>query len=175
MLVIKFLSQYLMLVLCLRAKFFLSVEECKAWEVVASRDEDIRNTLASLARLGNNHIIYLPRTTLLEVKWIYYWFIVTSMLPHVNHVSLKEFPLFFPSLKIWAITKHKTTRSASSLFLPPPLSEIKYLTSNWCLLSSHKKQFPLYKGVPRASTWTYEHGLCTAKEVRVPFVHLMQP
>ena len=57
-----------MLVLCLRAKFFLSVEECKAWEVAASRDEDILNTLASLARLGNNHIIYLPRTTLLEVK-----------------------------------------------------------------------------------------------------------
>ena len=164
-----------MLVLCLRAKFFLSVEECKAWEVAASRDEDILNTLASLARLGNNHIIYLPRTTLLEVKWIYYCFIVTSMLSHVNHVSLKEFPLFFPSLKIWAITKHKTTRSASSLFLPPPLSEIKYVTSNWCLLSSHKKQFLLYKGVPRASTWTYEHGFCTAKEVCVPFVHLMLP
>ena len=57
-----------MLVHCLGAKFFLSAEECKAWEVVASRDEDIRNTLASLARLGNNHIIYLPITTLLEVK-----------------------------------------------------------------------------------------------------------
>ena len=57
-----------MLVLCLKAKFFLSVEECKAWEMAASRDKDILNTLASLARLGNNHIIYLPRTTLLEVK-----------------------------------------------------------------------------------------------------------
>ena len=149
-----------MLVLCLRAKFFLSVEECKAWEVAASRDEDILNTLASLARLGNNHIIYLPRTTLLEVKWIYYWFIVTSMLSHVYHVSLKEFPLFFP-------------RSAPSLFLPLPLSKIKHVASNWCLLSSHKKQFPLYKGVPRVSTWTYKHGFCTAKEVCVPFVHLM--
>ena len=57
-----------MLVPCLRAKFFLSMEECKEWEVAANRDEDILNTLASLARLGNNHIIYLPRTTLLEVK-----------------------------------------------------------------------------------------------------------
>ena len=57
-----------MLVLCLRAKFFLSMEECKEWEVAASRDEEIQNTLASLARLGNNHVIYLPRTTLFEVK-----------------------------------------------------------------------------------------------------------
>ena len=128
MLFIKFPSQYLVFVLCLRAKFFLSVEECKAWEVAASRDQDILNTLASLARLGNNHVIYLPRTTLLEVKWIYYWFIVTSMLSHVNHVSLKEFPLFFPGLKISAITKHKTNRSAPSLVLPPPLSKIKYVT-----------------------------------------------
>ena len=57
-----------MLVPCLRAKFFLSMEECKEWEVAANRDEDILNTLASLARLGNNHVIYLPRTTLFEVK-----------------------------------------------------------------------------------------------------------
>nr|POF25467.1 hypothetical protein CFP56_46301 [Quercus suber] len=35
-----------------RAKFFLSMEECKEWEVAASRDEDILNTLASLARLA---------------------------------------------------------------------------------------------------------------------------
>nr|POE52262.1 hypothetical protein CFP56_56354 [Quercus suber] len=35
-----------------RAKFFLSMEECKEWEVAASRDEDILNTSASLARLA---------------------------------------------------------------------------------------------------------------------------
>ena len=151
------------------------MEGCQEWEVAASRDEDILNTLASLSRLDNNHVIYLPRTTLLEVKWIYYWFIMTSMLSHVNHVSLKEFPMFFPSLKIRAITKHKTNRSALSLFLPPPLPKIKYVTSNWYLLSTHKKQFLLYKGVPRVSTWTYEHGFWTAKEVCVPFVHLMLP
>ena len=50
------------------------------------------------------------------------------------------------------------------------------ITSNWCLLPwitpiQHKKQFPLYKGIPRAITWTYEQGFWTAKEVCVPFVH----
>ncbi|KAF3965909.1 hypothetical protein CMV_009939 [Castanea mollissima] len=35
-----------------QAKFFLTMEECKEWEVAASSDEDILNTLASLARVA---------------------------------------------------------------------------------------------------------------------------
>ncbi|KAK7849350.1 hypothetical protein CFP56_003119 [Quercus suber] len=45
----------------MRAKFFLSMEECKEWEVAASRDEDILNTLASLARLATRNNSHFTR------------------------------------------------------------------------------------------------------------------
>ena len=66
--------------------------------------------------------------------------------------------------------KTQDKQKCSILLSPPSLSKIKYVTSNWCILSSHKKQFPLYKGIPRACTWIYEHGFWTSKEVRIPFV-----
>ncbi|XP_050289471.1 uncharacterized protein LOC126727639 isoform X2 [Quercus robur] len=44
-----------------RAKFFLSMEECKEWEVAASRDEEIQNILASLARLATRNNSHFTR------------------------------------------------------------------------------------------------------------------
>ena len=137
--------------------------------------------MASLIGLGNHHTTCTSRTTFLEVNWISYWFIVTSLLSNVNHVSLKEFPPLFISFKKYSISLPPSSYVLekvcfSILFLPFPSQCGGGITSNWCLLPlitpiQHKKQFPLYKGALRASTWTYEQGFWTAKEVCVPFVH----
>ena len=45
-----------------------NMEECKAWEATALRDQDIVNTLTSLVGLGNHYTISISKRTLLEVN-----------------------------------------------------------------------------------------------------------
>lgn len=93
------------------------------------------------------------------------------------------------------ISNFRNTRETEILYLSSSLSSVlgKLCFSRtlpaisfflwWCYfwlmllplitpLSSHMKQYLLYKGALRASTWTYEKGFWTTKEVSLPSVHI---
>ena len=105
---IKFVSQYLMLVLCLKAR---GVSQ-HGKEATGSRDEDIMNTLASLVGLGNKHKMSVwnnIRGSELNFLLVYCdFFAVSCQSCHTKGVLSI---VWFISYKVEVISKRKTNRT----------------------------------------------------------------